>query len=120
MVRCASEAVGLVNTIRELEHEAHVRIWSDTAAARVLALRSGSGAIKHIETKYFWLQQKDKNQELRIEKIRGTVDPADSMTEHLDGKRLVMLCDVLSIENISGRPSSAWTLSTSHVHHEPW
>ena len=98
MVRCASEAIGLANTIRELGHEAHVRIWTD-AAARGLALLSGSGAIKHMETKYFWLQQKEKNQELTIEKIRGTVHPADLMTKHLDGKRLVLRFD--------GRPSSA-------------
>ena len=87
MVRCASEAFGLANTIREFGHEAQVRIWTDAAAARGLALQSGSGAIKHVETKYFWVQQKEKNQELRIKKIRGTVNPADLMTKHLDGKR---------------------------------
>ena len=38
MVRCASEAIGLANTIRELGHEAQVRIWTDAAAARGLAL----------------------------------------------------------------------------------
>ena len=60
-----------------------------------------------METKYFWLQQKEKNQELRIGKIRGTVNPADLMTKRLDGKRFMMLCDLLSIKRISGRPSSA-------------
>ena len=58
MVQCATEAVGLANTIRELGHEAHVRIWTDAAGARRLALRSGSGAIKQMQTKYIWLQQK--------------------------------------------------------------
>ena len=53
MVRCASEAIALANTVRELGHEGHVRIWTDAAAARGPALRSGSGAIKHMETKYF-------------------------------------------------------------------
>ena len=37
------------------------------------------------------MQQKEKNQDLRIEKIRGTVNPVDLMTKHRDGKRLVML-----------------------------
>ena len=68
MVRCASEAIALANTIRELGHEAQVRIWTDAAAARGLALRSGSGATEHVETKYFWLQQKEKIQVLKIEK----------------------------------------------------
>ena len=97
--------------------EDHVRIWTDAAAARGLALRSGSGAIKHMETKYFWVQQQEKNQELRIEKIRDTVNPADLMTKHLDGKRFVMLCDSLSIKHNSGRPSSApkLTMDTAYI-----
>ena len=115
MVRCASEAIGLINTLRELGHEAHVRIWTDAAAARGLAFRSGSGPIKHMETRYFWLQQKEKNQGHRIDKIRGTTNPSDLMTKHLDGKRVTMLCDSLSIKHICGRPSSALklTLDTS-------
>ena len=117
MVRCASEAKGLAHTIRELGHEAHVRIWTDAAAARGLALRSGNGTTKHMETNYFWLQQKEKNQELRIEKIRGPVNPTHLMTKHLDGKRLVMLCDLLSIKHTSGRPSSApnLTMDTEYI-----
>ena len=95
MVRCASESIGLVNTIRELGHETHVRIWTDAAAARGLALRSGG-----TRRKCFY-------QELRSEKIRGTVNPADLMTKQLDGKCLVMLCDLLSIKRISGRPNLA-------------
>ena len=60
MVRCAREAIGLANTIRELRHEVHERIWTGALGARGMALRSGSGAIKHMETKYFWLQQKNQ------------------------------------------------------------
>ena len=58
MVRCASEAIGLANTIRELGHEVHEQIWTGALGARGMALRSGSGAIKHMETKFLWLQQK--------------------------------------------------------------
>ena len=103
--------------MRELGHEAQVRIWTDAAAARGLALRSGCAAIKYMETKYFWLQQKEKNQELRIEKIRGTANCADLMTKHLVGKRLVMLCELLNIKRIDGRPSSApkLTIDTEYI-----
>ena len=111
MVLCASEAIGLANTIRELGHQAQIRVWTDAAAARGLALRSGSGTIKHMETKYFWLQKKEKNQELRVEKIRGTASPTDLMTKHLDGKRLVTMCKRLSIKRVDGRPSSAAKLT---------
>ena len=114
VVRCASEAIGLANTIRELGHEAHVLIWKDAAAARGLALRSG--AIKHWRQSTFGCSRK-KNQELRIEKIRGTVNPADMMTKHLDGERLVRLCDLPIIKHITGRPSSApkQTMGTEYI-----
>ena len=51
------------------------------------------------------------------EKIRGTVNPADLMTKHLDGKRLMMLCDLLNNKRISGRPSSApkLTMDTEYI-----
>ena len=70
MVRCASEAIGLAPRYESWDTRPHVRISTDAAAARGLALRSGSGAIKHMEVKYFWLQQKEKNQELKIESRR--------------------------------------------------
>ena len=68
MVRCASEAIGLANAVRELGHEAHVRIWTAAAAAR-----AGPPEWEQMDAKYFWLQQKETHQEVRIEKIRGTV-----------------------------------------------
>ena len=68
-----------------------------------------------METKYFWLQQKENNQELTIEKIRGTVNPADLLTEHLEGKRLMMLCDLLKIKHIGSRSSSAQKLTSEQV-----
>ena len=85
MVRCASEAIGLANTIRELGHEAHVRIWTDAVAARGLALRSGSGAIKHMETKYFCLAAAEREDD--------------------EASGWKTFGDVL--KHISGRPSSA-------------
>ena len=66
---------------------------------------SGSGAFEHMETEYFWLQQDEKNNDINIHKIRGTINPADVMTKRLDEKRLS--CGLLSIKHIGGRQSSA-------------
>ena len=105
LVRCGSEAIGLANTKRLLGHEARLRIWSGRCCSTGgLVLGSGSG-IKHMGIKCFWLQCKEKNQELKIEKIRG-----------LDGKRLTTLCDLLNIKHISGRPNSAPKLTSDTEH----
>ena len=94
-----------------------LRIWSGAAAAQGPALGSGSGGIKHMGIKFFWLQQKEKNQELRIKKIRGTVNSADLMTKRLHGKRSTALCDLLNIKHISGRTNSApkQTIDTDYI-----
>ena len=70
-----------------------------------------------METTYFCLQQKEKNQEPRIEKIRGTVILADLMTKHMDGKRLVIFYDLMNIKHISGRSNSApkLTMDTKYI-----
>ena len=117
MERCASEAIGLANKAREMGHEAHVRIWTDAAAARGLALRSRSGAIKHMETKYFLLQQKEKNQELQDREDSWHSNPATWMTKHLDGSCLMMLCGFSNIKHIGGRPISApkLTMDTDYI-----
>ena len=114
---CRVEVRPLANSIRELGHEARLRIWSDAAAAQELALGSGSGGIKHMGIKFFWLQQKEKNQEPSIEKIRGTVNSADLMTKHLHGKRSTTLCGLLNIKHISGGTNSApkLTIDTEYI-----
>ena len=53
-----------------------------------------------------------------MENIRGTVNPADLMTKHLDGMRLTTLRDLLSMkQHVSGRPNSAPKLAidTEHI-----
>ena len=56
-----SEYYSMVSCVRrELGHEAHVRIWTDAAPARGLALRSGNGDITLVANKCLWLQQEEK------------------------------------------------------------
>ena len=77
---------------------------STDAAARGLAIRSGSGAIKPHGDKV--LQAAAEREEPGApRRIRGTVNPADLMTKNLDGKRLVMLCDLVDVQRVGFRPS---------------
>ena len=50
-------------------------------------------------------EAEEENQGLRIEKIRGSVNPADLMMRHLDEKWLMLWC-LLNNKHIGGRPSS--------------
>ena len=96
MLTCASEALGLANTIRES--------WDTKPAYESgQTLQQHEGWLSAVEAapSNTWkprtcgCSRRRKIQELRIEKIRGTVIHADLMTQHLDGKRLTKLCELL-------------------------
>ncbi len=47
-MRCAGEAIGLRETLKEMQLVYNIRLWADASAARGLALRTGGCQIKHL------------------------------------------------------------------------
>jgi hypothetical protein len=60
-----------------------VAIYSDASAGRSLAFRKGLGKVRHIETKYLWVQDLVKDGRLSLLKVKGVDNPADIGTKHL-------------------------------------
>ena len=106
-MRCAGEAIGLRKTLRELQLVYSIRLWTDASAARGLALRTGGGKIKHMQAKYYWLQECIQAGVLTVEKIRGAVSPADLMTKHLNGAMMRDMCGLLDLKFEAGRAATA-------------
>ena len=92
LVSCASEAIGLRETLKDLQLSYSIRLWTDASAARGLALRTGAGQIKHMQATCCWLQECIKAGILTVEKTRGTVSASDPMTKHLDGTTMCSMC----------------------------
>ncbi len=84
-----------------------IRLRTDASAARGLALRTGGGQIKHMQARYYWLQECIKAGILTVEKIRGAVSPADLMTKHLDGTTMRAMCGLLDLKFETGRAAAA-------------
>ena len=89
--------IGLRETLREMQLNYSIRLWTDASAARGLALRTGGGQIKHMQAKHYWLQECIRAAILTVEKIRGTVNPADLMTKHLDDTTMRNICGLLDL-----------------------
>ncbi len=102
LVRCVDEATDLDEMLEEMQSNHSIRRW-----ARGLALRAGGGQIKHMQAKYYWLQECIKAGILTVEKIRGTVNPADLMTKHLDGTTMRAMCGLLDLKFETGRAAAA-------------
>ncbi len=106
LVRCVGGAIGLRKTPKEMQSKYSIRLWTDASATRGLALRIGDGQIKHVQAKYYWLQECIKAGILTVEKIRGAVNPADLMTKHLDGTTMRAMCGLLDLKFETGRAAA--------------
>ena len=100
-MRCVDEAIDLDETLKEMQSNYIIRRW-----ARGLALRTGGGQIKHMQAKYYWLQECIKAGILTVEKVRGTVNPADLITKHLDGATMRAMCGLLDLKFETGRAAA--------------
>ena len=77
----------------ELGTELRGKARSDSSAARGMAGRTGSGAVKHLETRWLWLQERVRAMQVEVEKVRGVVNPADLGTKILSGEKILELCN---------------------------
>ena len=83
MVDAATRSVGIKNLVAEMGLNLKVVLRTDSSGAKSMASRRGAGRVRHIETKWLWLQAAVAEGLIKPEKVAGTVNPADLMTKFL-------------------------------------
>ena len=71
--------------IKDLGVNLSVPRYTDAAAAKGIAHRTGLGKVRHLETCQLWLQHKVSNGSIKVSKIPGQSNLADALTKHLEG-----------------------------------
>ena len=77
--------------------EAHLRILSDSSAARAIVIKRGPGRMKHLDIRYLWMQEGYRNEEFQIAAIGTTINWADALTKGLAGPRHRLLTAALGL-----------------------
>ena len=104
MVKTAAEGLGVQSGIFDLGTDLELRTWSDSSAAIGVANRQGTGSkLKHVESRYFWLQYAVKAQRLKIMKEKGTENSSDMMTKYLAWPVLEKLMGLAGMVILKGR-----------------
>lgn len=85
----ASEAKGLVATMKDLGIEVKIRLHIDAKATVFILHRLGPGKMKHVEVHHLWLQHEVRARKIELEKISTESNPADLGTKALDEARMV-------------------------------
>jgi hypothetical protein len=75
------ESLHLKYTFEVLGTNLIVEVLSDSSAGRAMCHRIGAGCLKHIQTKFFWVQECLQQGLIKVGAVRGSDNPADLGTK---------------------------------------
>ena len=88
MVRGASQALGAKAMLLDFGIEVGIDVLVDASAAVGIACRRGLGKVRHIELDQLWLQDQVARGKVRVFKVPGEENIADSLTKHTTLQRI--------------------------------
>ena len=80
---------------------------ADASAALGIIGRTGLGKLRHTDTSYLWLQQDSIKRKLKLNKVKGTENPADMNTKGLNGDDISRYVKMLNMKHQEGRSNLA-------------
>ena len=81
VVKAAAEGLGVQALACDLGWELGVRVLTDSSAAKSICSRRGVGKLRHVEVRFFWIQEAVRRGRIQMGWIRGTSNPADVLTK---------------------------------------
>jgi len=87
--------------------EVHFAVYSDSSAALAFASRRGLGTMRHIETRYLWLQERVARGHLTVHKVGTLENVADFLTKAVAGNVLDKHMETLGFVYRVGRSAKA-------------
>ena len=112
LVKGASCGLGAVSMYRDMGITLNLKLFCDATAACGITARLGLGKIRHMDTHYLWLQERVRNKDLSIVKVKGDVNPADLNTKHLANKVMSAMMGILNYRIVEGRASTCPQLNS--------
>ena len=80
---------------------------TDASAAIGIAMRRGVGKVRHIEVHQLWLQDRIGRGDIKVIKVEGSKNPADSLTKRVEGYKLEIHVRNVGMRACSGRHEAA-------------
>lgn len=110
-VKAASETLGLVSMLKDLGVKC-----GDASAALGIINRKGLGRVRHIDTNWLRLQEKDVERQFEFKRIKGSDNPADLFTKSLSADAINKHMETLMLAFEKGRAQKAPTLALRSWH----
>ena len=68
-----------------------LRLCLDVSAVQGIASRQGFGNTRHIEVRYFWIQDMIRERKIKLEKVWKKTNPADLLTKAMASSEVIRL-----------------------------
>jgi hypothetical protein len=93
----AARGIMTQNMFKEVNKSWSVTVQCDSSAAIGMSSRTGVGKVRHIQTRWLWVQDAVRDKLIKLEKIRGEDNLADLGTKALDATRHQLLVSRLPL-----------------------
>ena len=91
----AACALGIRSHYRDLGIDLKLDIHTDSSSVKSFASRRGLGKMRHVETRYLWVQEHIALKTFRLHKIAGHINPADVLTKPRTAAKMSEICNKL-------------------------
>ncbi|CAK0888842.1 unnamed protein product, partial [Prorocentrum cordatum] len=108
IVNGSARGTWLRNVMLEMGFEVTLQVNTGSSGAKGIASRLGCGKVRHLETKYLWVQEKAKDRTITMAKIHADVNGADMQTKPMTGPRLLKLLAFLPLRTPSSGRTQAF------------
>ena len=107
IVKGIATGIGMQQYLVDLGASAELRIHTDSSAAQGICKRVGLGTQRHIAVNSLWVQERLRNKECSLFKVKGEDNPADLMTKHLTRDVMVRHLNFMGADFREGRAQVA-------------
>ena len=108
VVRAAANGLGYLSLLADLGIHLRLRVWTDSTASQGMCGRQGLGKVRHLDVQELWVQQRVRNRDFDLFKIKGEENPGDLFTKAgLAESRITELLRLLNCEYRDGRAAAA-------------
>jgi len=92
MTKGGAYGLGMQAYFMDFGIETKLELFTDSSPGKAFAERRGLGKLRHVQTRYLWLQDRVAFGHILLRKVLGTANPADILTKQLTAERMQGIC----------------------------
>ena len=110
IVRGSAIGLSVQSLMADWGYQLSLKVHTDSSAAKGTCSRRGLGKLRHVQTRYLWVQERVANSELEVAKVGTDDNPADMCTKALSAEKSAKFMKMSGHCYLEGRAATAKNL----------